>query len=64
MQQGLCESFVWEEFTSHGLHSVKEKTPLSLMGVAPLKSELLFTWRKICRLKSNLDVFVCVRLVQ
>lgn len=32
MQQGLCESFVWEEFTSHGLRSVKREAPSFLDG--------------------------------
>lgn len=32
MQQGLCESFVWEEFTSHGLRSVKREAPSFLNG--------------------------------
>lgn len=37
MQQGLCESFVWEEFTSHGLHSVKREDPSSLDGSSSTK---------------------------
>lgn len=37
MQQGLCESFVWEEFTSHGLHSVKREDPSFLDGSRPTK---------------------------
>lgn len=37
MQQGLCESFVWEEFTSHGLHSVKREDPSFLDGSSSTK---------------------------
>lgn len=37
MQQGLCESFVWEELTSHGLHSVKREDPSFLDGSSPTK---------------------------
>lgn len=37
MQQGLCESFVWEEFPSHGLHSVKREDPSFLDGSSSAK---------------------------